>query len=395
MLRGAAIPAEGGGTSRLADQVALGVLTRTYPPHLVDRVLAQTGRAERRHRLLPARLMVYYVLALALFADVGMVEVLRCLVEALREVGTWRHPREPWRCWQVPAKSALIQARARLGPEPPAALFGQVACPLAGEHTRGAWYRRWRVMSLDGTCLDVADTPANQAAFGRPGSGRGEGRGAFPQVRLVGLAECGTHAIVAARLGPYRGCGEGKLADGLLADTSAGGALTPEMLVLVDRGLWSTARWRRARASGAALLWRVQTGRCAPALPVDQELPDGSWRSHVAADGGTPIVVRVIHYTLDDPGLARRPGHGTHGGARDLPATGPMVYRLVTSILDPDLAPAAELAALYHQRWEIQTTLAELKVAQRGPGAVLRSKTLTAWPRRSGRICWSTTRCGR
>jgi hypothetical protein len=368
--RCAAIPAEGGGPSRLADQVALGVLTRTYPPELVDRVLAETGRTERRHRLLPARLMVYYVLALALFAGVGMVEVLRCLVEALRETGTWRHPREPWRRWHLPAKSALIQARARLGPEPLAALHASAVGPLATAATPGAWYRAWRLMSVDGTCLDVADTPANDAAFGRPGSSRGEQVGAFPQVRLVGLGECGTHAIVAAKLGPFRGCGEGRLADGLL------GELTPEMLVMVDRGLWSTARWRRATATGAALLWRVKRSPSAgaPALPVDQALPDGSWRSHLAADGGDPIAVRVVDYRLDDPGYARRGGHGSRGGARDLPADQPMVYRLVTSILDCELAPAAELAALYHQRWEIETTLAELKLAQRGRGAVLRSK---------------------
>jgi hypothetical protein len=369
MLRQAATTARDAPNARLADQVALGVLTTTYPPDLVDRVLAQTGRTERRHRLLPARLMVYYVLALALFSGTGMVEVLRCLVEALREVGTWRHPTEPWRRWHLPAKSALVQARARLGPEPLAALFTTAARPLATPATLGAWYCTWRLMSIDGTCLDIPDTPANAAAFGRPGASRGEHGGAFPQIRLVGLAECGTHAIVAARLGPYR-TGEGRLADELL------GALDDQMLVIVDRGLWSTSRWQQAATTGAALLWRVQTGRTAVTLPVDQVLADGSWRSHLTPRQGTPIPVRVLDYTLDDPGLARRGGHGTPAGARGLPASGDqVVYRLVTSILDPDLAPAADLAALYHQRWEIETTLAELKIAQHGPQAVLRSKT--------------------
>jgi hypothetical protein len=123
---------------RLSDRVAIGVLTRTYPPALVDRVLAQTGRTERRHRLLPARLVVYYVLALALFAGVAYEEVLRCLVEGLRGAAWWPNPREPWRAWRVPAKSALVQARARLGAAPLRVLFEQAARPLATPQTQGA-----------------------------------------------------------------------------------------------------------------------------------------------------------------------------------------------------------------------------------------------------------------
>jgi hypothetical protein len=352
---------------RLADQVALGVLTRTYPPELVDQVLVRCDRVEQRHRLLPARLMVYYVLGLALFSGMASVEVLRCLVEGLREAAGWRHPREPWRSWHLPAKSALIQARARLGPEPLRVLFEQAARPLATRHTRGAWYRGWRVMSLDGTCLDVADTPANAAVFGRPGSSRGERAGAFPQLRLVGLAECGTHAMVAATLGPYT-TSEAALADELLG---APGRLGPELLVLADRGLWGADRWRRAVRSGAALVWRVKTGPTGPALPAERVLADGSWLAWLTAGTGDPILVRVLDYRLDDPGLAAPAGYGPHPSRAGVG----MVYRLVTSILDPEAAPAVELAALYHQRWEIETTLDELKVHQRGPGAVLRSKT--------------------
>lgn len=352
---------------RLADQVALGVLTRTYPPELVDQVLVRCDRVEQRHRLLPARLMVYYVLGLALFSGMASVEVLRCLVEGLREAAGWRHPREPWRSWHLPAKSALIQARARLGPEPLRVLFEQAARPLATRHTRGAWYRGWRVMSLDGTCLDVADTPANAAVFGRPGSSRGERAGAFPQLRLVGLAECGTHAMVAATLGPYT-TSEAALADELLG---APGRLGPELLVLADRGLWGADRWRRAVRSGAALVWRVKTGPTGPALPAERVLADGSWLAWLTAGTGDPILVRVLDYRLDDPGLAAPASYGPHPSRAGVG----MVYRLVTSILDPEAAPAVELAALYHQRWEIETTLDELKVHQRGPGAVLRSKT--------------------
>jgi hypothetical protein len=309
------------------------------------------------------------VLGLALFSGMGSVEVLRCLVEGLGEQAGWRHPREPWRSWHLPAKSALIQARVRLGPEPLRVLFERAAGPLASGGTRGACYRGWRVMSLDGTCLDVADTPANARVFGRPGSSRGEGAGAFPQVRLVGLAECGTHGVVAATLGPCT-TGEGVLADELLETP---GRLGPELLVLADRGLWSADRWRRAAHHGAALVWRVKTGPTGPALAAERVLADGSWLARLTAGTGDPVLVRVLEYHLDDEGRQPRGGHGSHGGAT---TTGqPLRYRLITSILDPEAAPAVELAALDHQRWEIETTLDELKVHQRGPGAVLRSKT--------------------
>src|SRR6266498_1010630 len=336
---------------RLSDRVAIGALTQTYPPELVDQVLAQTGRRERRYRLLPARMVVYYLLAMCLFADIAYVEVLRLLVEALRRPG--RLVGAPAR---LPVKSALIQARVRLGPEPLKALFEQAARPLATTATQGAWYRGWRLVAIDGTCLDVTDTPANQAWFGRPRSGRGEGVGAFPKVRVVGLAECGTHAIIGAVMGPYAK-GETTLARELLDTLDAG------MLVLADRRFTGAALWRKAQATGAALLWRVTTGtKTAPALPVDRVLGDGSWLSRLDPDQvvGAAIVVRVLEYTVDDPGR---------------PQTTGQTYRLVTTIGDPELAPAAELAALYHQRWELEGVLDELKTHQRGAQQVLRSKT--------------------
>ena len=152
-----------------------------FPPELVDRVVAEAGRTELRHRLLPARVVVYYVLGLALFAQSSYEEVMRMLVEGLAWQRGWAQR------WRVPTKAALFKARARLGPEPLRAMFEAVAAPLAEPHTKGAWYRDWRLMSIDGTCVDVADTPANDEAFGRPGTGRGQGVGAFPQLRLVGI----------------------------------------------------------------------------------------------------------------------------------------------------------------------------------------------------------------
>jgi Insertion element 4 transposase N-terminal/Transposase DDE domain len=332
---------------RLSDRIAIGVLTATFPPRLVDRVITETGRRERRHRLLPARVVVYLVLAMALFSGQAYEEVARLLVGGLGWARHWRGS------WQVPTTKAITRARERLGPEVLQRLFAEVARPLASEHAKGAWYRGWRVLAIDATTLDVPDTEANQRAFGRPKTHRGE-QAAFPQVRMVGMAECGTHAICAATIGPYSS-GETTLARALL------GVLGPGMLLLADRLFAGAELWRAAAATGAALVWRTRTNAV---LPVDRQLADGSYLSRIrAADDRRakrePVTVRVVEYTLRDPG-------------RKVPAA---PYRLLTTILDPEQAPAAELAALYHERWEFETTLDELKTHQRGPGVVLRSKS--------------------
>jgi hypothetical protein len=328
---------------RLSDHISIGVLTRTYPPEVVDRVVAEAGRTEARHRLLPARVVVYYVMAMALYAQASYEEVMRHLVEGLSWLTHWRQG------WQVPSKVAIYKSRGRLGVEPVRELFESVARPLAEPGLEGAWYRDWRLMAIDGTCLDVADTEANDRAFGRAGTGRGQA--AFPQLRMVGLAECGTHAIVAAALGPYTE-GEESLAEGLCS------RLEPGMLCLADRGLYSYRLWEIARGQGAELLWRV-VGNLR--LDPDEILPDGSWltRIHHSSDRHRerPLLVRAIEYVLEDS--------GRQGTER---------YRLLTTILDPKLAPAAELAALYAQRWEFENAIDELKTHQRGPKVVLRSK---------------------
>jgi hypothetical protein len=343
----------------ITDRIALGALTHTFPAELVDQVLAQTGRAEQRRRLLPARVVVYFVLALALYGQAAYEEVMRCLVEGLGWAQQARRGRRSWPWWHVPGASALAEARTRLGEAPLRLLFAQAARPLATTATRGAWYRHWRVMVLDGTCLDVPDSPANQV-LGRPGSGRGEGVGAFPQVRVVGLVEAGTHAIVDAVQGPYS-TGEQTLARQLARQ---GGRLGPGVLLLADRGFVGAKLWQAMAVTGAELVWRVKcASSSAPTLPVDQVLSDGSWLSRIYARSDRhqrrrPIMVRVVEYTLTDPG--RR--------------TSTDRYRLVTTIADPTQSPAGALAALYTQRWEVETALAELKTTQRGPRQVLRSK---------------------
>ena len=334
---------------RLADHVALGVLTRTFPPSLVDAAVEAAGKAEQRHRLLPARLVVYYVLALGLFSDASYEEVMRNLVEGLSYQSGWKSR------WDVPTKGAISQARVRLGAAPLKGCYEAACVPMATEATPGAFYRSWRLMAIDGTNLDVPDTAANDEAFGRPTPARGEGS-AFPQVRLVGLGEGGTHALCAVAIGRYD-TGENTLATELV------GALSPGMLVLADRGFGGSYTLFSAMAStGADLLWRVKSSAV---LPVLERFSDGSYRSELVIkdDKGrkqSVLSIRVILYAIDDPGRA-----GTEETA----------YRLATTILDPQRAPASELAGLYPERWEFETLLDELKTHERGPRVVLRSKS--------------------
>ena len=336
---------------RLSDHISLGVLTRVFPPDLVDAVLAECGRVERRHRLLPARAVVYYVLGLALFSTSSYEEVMRMLVSGHSWASGWS------REWSIPTKAALFQARRRLGSEPLRALYDRAAVSLANPQVAGDFYRSWRLMGMDGLCLDLADTDANVEWFGRPPSSRGGGRGgAFPQVRVLGLAECGSHAIIDAEIGTYRQ-GEQTLAESVLR------SLKPGMLLLADRGFFSYTLWDKSRATGADLLWRLKSNAV---LPVEKRYPDGSFASHIYpgtkarrnhADG---IAVRVIEYTLASGDTDAAPADRT--------------YRLLTTITDPTAAPASDLAQLYSQRWEIETAFGELKTHQRSPGLVLRSK---------------------
>ncbi|MDH6708127.1 hypothetical protein P3T27_004864 [Kitasatospora sp. MAA19] len=331
---------------RLSDRIAIGLLTRTFPPELVDRIVEECGRTGQRQRLLPPRVVVYFVLAMCLFSGQGYEEVARLLTEGLAWARRWSGS------WQVPTTAAISRARVKLGPEVLKVLFEQTAGPVATEATPGAWYGRWRLMAIDGTTFDVPDSEENDARFGRPKTHRGE-RSAFPQVRVVALAECGTHAITHATLGPFT-TAESVLARELFD------ALGPDDLLMADRGFAGLEQWRAASAGGADLLWRIKSNAV---LPVRQELPDGSYLSDIAAAGdrkrADAAVVRVIEYTLDDPG---RPQH-----------TAP--YRLITTILDHESAPATELAVRYNERWEIETALDELKTHQRGPAQVLRSRS--------------------
>jgi hypothetical protein len=331
--------------SRITDYVSLGVVAKFFPRAKVDAVLKQTERTSVRERDLPAHVVVYYVIALALYMRSSYREVLRCLLEGVQ----WLL--DPSASIKVAGKSGISQARSRLGPEPVKALYETVVAPIAQRQTRGAWFRQWRLMSLDGSTLDVADTVENDSAFGRPGASRGNS--AYPKLRFVALLENGTHVLCAAQMDKYS-------TDELTLAESVVPALQKGMLCLADRFFPSYKLWQKAGKGGADLLWRTRKNA---RLDVDQRLPDGSYLSHIypttsdRRNGRKGIVIRAIDYRLDQ-----------------VPDAEP-IYRLITTILDHTLAPAPELAALYHERWEIETSLDELKTHLRGAQIVLRSKT--------------------
>jgi Insertion element 4 transposase N-terminal/Transposase DDE domain len=349
---GAGIPPGG----LLTDRVAIGVLTRVVPRDLVDEVLAETGRRQKRSRLLPAHVVVYFVMAMAIFRD-GYEEVTRRLTGGLAFMRAWRKD------WAVPTAGAISQARERLGEAPVKALFERVAVPVAAPGAPGAWLGSRRLMAIDGVKLDMPDTPANVAGFGRPG---GVTRRPFPQVQVLGLGECSTHAVVAAQIGTLS-VGERELASGLLD------SMEPGMLVIADRGFFSFEFWLDCLLTGAGLLFRVASGL---KLPVATVLPDGSYLSEVAthkvrstgfkiplaaaADprNATHIPVRVIEYTVSTGGRGK-----------------PETFRLITTILDPDDVTAVELAAAYQQRWEYEISLREIETQMLDPGSGLRSRT--------------------
>ena len=331
--------------TRITDYVSLGVITKTVPLATVHRVLAATAKGSIRQRDLPAHVVVYYVIALALYMQSSYREVLRCLLEGIQ----WLE--NPSMKIKVAGKSGISQARTRLGWEPLRQLHDEIVGPIAVPETTGAWYRSRRVVSLDGSTLDVADEQANEQAFGRPGASRGSS--AYPQIRFVSLVENGTHALFGSRMA---GCRTGEVT---LAKTVLPG-LQKGMLCLADRQFFGFEFFMQARSTGADVLWRLKKNL---RLPREEELTDGSYLSWIYPSERdrrhktNKTIVRVIDYFLE-------------GVADSEP-----IYRLVTSILDPKQAPAEELAALYHERWEIETALDELKTHLRGAGIVLRSKT--------------------
>lgn len=331
--------------ARITDFISLGVLTKTFPLTAIRAVLGSTGKASLRQRDLPAHVVVYYVIALALYMQSSYREVLRCLLEGIQ----WLLG--PTAVVKVAGKSGISQARTRLGWKPMQQLHDDIVKPIAVKSTKGAWYRSWRLVSLDGSTLDIADEKENEKTFARPSASRGNS--AFPQLRFVSLVENGTHVLFATRMGSIK-TGEITLAKEVLTSLEKG------MLCLADRNFFGFELWNQARGSRADLLWRVKKNL---RLPCEQRLPDGSYLSRVYRSpkdqrhGRNGVTVRVVEYRLE----------GVQGAEP--------IYRLLTTIVEHEAAPAAELAALYHERWEIETALDELKTHLRGSRIVLRSKT--------------------
>lgn len=340
---------------RLADLMNIGVLTTQFPMDQIHGILEVTGRASERVRALPAHVLVYYIIALGLFRPLATQEVLRVLQEALTEISGLRKNGKASRKVKAPKQvktagaPAISQARTRLGVEPLKQLYEQVVQPVATQKTQGAYYRKWHLVAMDGFTLEVPDTEANRTAFARPESPSG-GESAYPLIRGVGLVEVGTHVLFGTALGSYA-VGEITLARAVVPHLRQG------MLCLADRYFPGYPLWKQAIQTGAELVWRV---REKIRFDVEQRLPDGSWLSHFRPNrekgkpAGEPIRVRVIEYRVN-------------GKAETI--------RIITSILDWRLAPADELAELYHERWEFESALDEFKTHLRGARTVLRSQT--------------------
>jgi Insertion element 4 transposase N-terminal/Transposase DDE domain len=354
---------------RLTDWVSLGVLAAFVPRDAVDDAVAAAGKQARRSDgKLPPHVMVYLVMALALFADDDYEEVAARLTETLAAWGCWDDS------WSVPGSGGITQARQRLGYEPVKELFSQVAAPVAEELTAGAFLGLWRLMAIDGFEWDVPDTRENAAAFGFAGAGAGgTDRPAYPKARVVSISECASHVVADVAMGGVagKGAGEQSLARQLYP------RLADDWLLIADRNFFNWADWCTAADTGAALLWRVKADLTLPVLDL---LPDGSYSSVLispkvrgkarqalieAARAGQDLdedqarYVRVIEYEVPD-----REGDGKGE-----------VIALVTTITGMTAAPAPLLAQAYHQRWEHETGNAQLKTHLRGPGRVLRSKS--------------------
>lgn len=321
--------------------VSVGSIGKFFPRQHIEEILHATGREGQRHRKLPSIELMYYLVALGLHASEGCRSVLRKIV--LRKGSVEEEDLE-----QISSDSAISQARARLGWEPLRDLYLRVVQPMATRASIGAWYRSWRLVTIDGSCLDVADTKRNERAFGRPGASRG--KAGFPQMRFVTLLENGTHVLFGAEMGRYT-TGEATLAKKVIT------RLPADALCLADRNFFSYSLWKAALATGASLLWRARADLI---LPKIKPLSDGSYLSKIypspraRAKDVDGIPVRLIEYRLGPKGS--------------------QVYQLLCSILDPRKAPAIQLANLYPKRWTIETALAELKTRLRGSRVVLRSR---------------------
>jgi hypothetical protein len=344
---------------RLADRIGVGVLTRVFPPELVDRVVEQAGVRQQRTRTLPARVVVYYLLAMVLFFQSGYSEVWNKLVAGLDWANRFRARMLPG---MQPSPAAITYARQRLGWQVMERLLEEVAGPLAGEEPGPAFVSGMRLAAADGMCLDLPDTAENAAEFGYPGNDAG--RGPFPQVRVVGLGECGTRAVLGAALSPLA-TGEQALLRRLLA------RLRPGDLLLADRNFLSHGLLADVLAAGVHVLWRAKGD---VDLPVLQVLPDGTYLSRVADPAASRKMRRRHADPKDIPGITVRVIEYSVQSEDGSEVS--ETFTLVTDVLDPRVLAADQAAAAYASRWQLETCFGELETSVRGGAAVvLRSKS--------------------
>lgn len=347
---------------RLTDVIGIGVLTRLVTRELVDDVLRRTGTTEDRKRGLPARTVVYFVLAMALFSRDSYEEVMRKLVQGLRSILIVKKE------WVVPTSSAFSKARARLGIEPMREIFDIVAVPCALRSTAGAWKRGRRLMAIDGVEIDAPDTPENADRFGYSGVKKNE-KSAFVKVPVMALAECGTHAVVEVEIGTEAD-DEHSLAQRLVAVTDK---LEPGMLVMTDRGLYSYNLLSRIVEKGADACLRVTASLD---LPVLGWLPDGSYLSYIAEPDAKATARSKLKSGAVS--IADLPGMPVRVVEYEVPSRGDEsrgeLFALVTNLTDPTEITSVDLAEAYHERWEIELTFDEIETHQRGGAVILRSK---------------------
>jgi len=346
---------------RLADRIGIGVLAKVFPPELVDRVVDEAGVRERRTRTLPSRVVVYYPLAMVLFFQSGYGEVWNKLVAGL----DWaRQFRVRLAAGMQPSPAAVTYARQRLGWQVMAALMEAVAGPLAGEEQERAFVAGMRLVAVDGMCLDLPDTPENGAEFGYPGNDAG--RGPFPQIRVVGLGECGTRAVLGAATSPLA-TGEQPLTRQLL------GRLSPGDLLAADRNFLSHGLLAEMLAAGVHVLWRAKSD---VDLPVLEVLPDGTWLSRIADPAASRRMRRKGAAGKDIPGITVRVIE--YSVASDDGSETSETFTLVTDLIDPALLTPGQAAGAYASRWQLETCFDELETSIRGGAAVV----LRSSPRR-------------
>lgn len=332
---------QGAGSGSLTDAVSIGLLARVFPASVVDVAVDRCGVREKLNRRLPARLMVYFLLACWLWSDRGYVRVLRELVGGLR----WAHG--GYQGWKLPYDGSISKARVRLGDAVMGELFAGVRGPVGRRGDEGVFYRGLRVCALDGTLFDLERTEENLACYQVPSGGW------FPQLRLVALAECGTLAVIDAEHGSIKD-GERELATRLARSMGEG------MLVLADRGFPSLDLCRTIAGSGAQFVVRVTSNYT---LTPTEHLADGTYLTVLRGSGprserGEPMSVRVVRYSVKD----------AETGVSE-------VFALVTSLTDHQEYPAEQIARLYARRWRVETLIEILKIQIRGTHATFRSKT--------------------